>query len=461
MKPTTRAPEPGQPSAAARRTPPVVYGITVAAAVGGFLFGYDTGVIAGALPHLTEDFGLTPFTSGVVVSALLVGAMIGAFGAGPLADRFGRRRLIMAAAAVFGAGSVIAALAPNAATLTGARVVLGLAVGAASSLVPVFIAETAPPHLRGRLVSVNQLLITIGIVGAYAAGYAFSGSGNWRAMFALAVLPSLVLFGGMALLPETPRWLAGKGREEEALRVLARLRPGADPAEELAALRETGEAPRRATLSALRHRWLRPALVAGVGLQILGQASGINTVIYYAPTIFERAGIGTAGATLATVGVGLVNVLFTLVGMALVDRVGRKPLLAGGAAVMALSLAGLASVAGGHGGQAGYLAVACVAAYIAAAAAALCVVIFIVPAELYPTQVRGTAMSVSLAANWTMNFLVSLTFLSLLQALGVSATFWLYAGICALLVLFTLRCIPETKGRSLEEIEQGLRAGRG
>lgn len=452
-----------KPAAPTRRgataVPPVVYGITLAAAVGGFLFGYDTGVIAGALPHITEDFGLTPFTSGVVVSSILVGAMVGAFGSGPPADRFGRRRVIMAAAVVFGVGSVLAALAVNAPVLIAARVLLGIAIGAASSLVPVFIAETAPVHLRGRLVSVNQLLVTIGIVGAYAVGYVFAGNGNWRAMFGLALIPSVILLVSMARLPETPRWLAGQGRLEEARRVLQRLRPGADADAELSEIQAARE-PRRAGLAALRNRGLRPALIAGIGLQLLGQATGINTVIYYAPTIFEQAGIGSSAAVLATVGVGVVNVLFTVVGMSLVDRTGRKPLLIGGASVMAVSLAVLATVVHGSSGTGSYLAVGCVAVYIAAAAAALCVVIFVIPSELYPTAVRGTAMSVTLAANWSMNFLVSLTFLSLLKAMGVSATFWMYAALCALTVLFAARFIPETKDRSLEEIGQSLGAGR-
>lgn len=444
--------------AARPRTSWGVYGVTVITAIGGFLFGYDTGVIASALPHISDEFGLSSFTSGVVTSAILVGAMIGAFGVGPLSDRFGRKRLLMVAAAVFVLGSVGAAASPNALLLIGARGLLGVAVGAASSLVPVFIAEAAPPHLRGRLVSMNQLLITIGIVGAYATGYAFEDEGNWRAMFGVGVIPALVLLIGMALLPETPRWLVNKGRTDEARRVLARLRRDTDLDTELEEIRAVRE-PHRAGLSALRRGWVRPALVAGIGLQIFGQASGVNTVIYYAPTIFEKAGIGSSGAVLATVGVGIVNVVCTIIGMSLIDRIGRRKLLISGAGVMTVSLGILALALGVGGGAAiGYVAVTCLAIYIAAFAVAFGVVIFVLPSELYPQEIRGTAMSVTLFSNWTVNFVVSLTFLTLMDALGVSPTFWLYTAICALAVVFAVRCVPETKGRSLEEIEQELRS---
>jgi sugar porter (SP) family MFS transporter len=431
--------------------------IAAVVALGGFLFGYDTGVISGALSFITTDFHLSSFTSGLVVSAILVGAMVGSLSSGRIADRFGRRTAIIVAAAVFTLGAIFAAVAPSAPALVAARVVLGLGVGLASALVPVFIAEVAPPAARGRLVAINQLLITIGIVVAYAIGYAFTSSHDWRAMFAIAVIPSVGLGIGMLFMPESPRWLIAQGREDEARRVLARVRPAGDAAAEIEEIRQVR--PEDAVkLRELARRWVIPALVAGVGLQILGQATGVNTVIYYAPTIFKHAGLGSSAAILATVGVGVVNMVMTVVGMNLVDRIGRRRLLITGVAIQMLALVALSltfSIAG-LSASTGMIAFVLVLIYIAAAAACLDVVIFIIPSEIYPLAVRGTAMSVTLFANWGMGFVVSLTFLSLLQALGTSGSFWLYAGLCAVTVVFAARFIPETRGRSLEDIEVDL-----
>lgn len=439
-----------------------VVGVALVAGIGGLLFGYDTGVVSGALLHIDADFGLSPLVSGVVVSSILVGAMIGAAGAGALADRFGRRRLLVVAALVFLVGTGLACSAPSAGMLVAARVVLGLAIGAASNLVPLFIAEVAPAHQRGRLVSLNQLLITFGIVLAYVANYALAdAAGDWRWMFGLAAIPSVLFGAGMLALPETPRWLALHGQVDRARAVLIRLRGHPDVEAELAELTRTaGESdPARAGWRALTGRGIRPALVAGIGLQLLGQASGVNTVIYYAPTIFESSGLGAASAVLATVGVGVVNLLMTFVGMAAVDRLGRKKLLLTGASTMTVALAVLAATLAAGGPP--WISVACVGAYIAAVAASLNVVIMIIPSELYPLRIRGTAMSATMFSNWTMNFLVALTFLSVLQALGAAGTFAFFAVLCAALAGFTARFVPETKNRSLEQIERDLTASPG
>jgi len=436
----------------------VVLGFTVVVGLGGFLFGYDSGVISGALSFISADFHLSTVSSGLVVSAILIGAMLGALGSGPLADRFGRRSAIIAAAVIFAVGAVLAAVSPSVGALLAARVVLGLGIGAASALVPVFIAEVAPPASRGRLVAVNQLLITIGIVASYAVGYAFTTSHNWRAMFAVGAVPAIALGIGMLFLPESPRWLIARGREQQARIVLARLLPAQMVEDELSEIRQV-RPDNGVRLRELAQRWMAPALVAGIGLQILGQATGVNTVIYYAPTIFSHAGLGSSAAILATVGIGIVNVVMTVVGMALVDRIGRRRLLMTGVTIMTLALIALALTLSIRGLSAttGLVAFICVAVYIAAVAASLDVVVFIIPSEIYPLRVRGTAMSVTLFSNWGMNFVVSLTFLTLLQALGTAGTFWLYAALCALLVAFTARFIPETRGRSLERIEADLR----
>jgi sugar porter (SP) family MFS transporter len=447
----------------APRTTRLVYLVTVIAAIGGFLFGYDTGVISGALLFIEKDFTMSPFVEGVVVSAILVGAFFGAMGCGPLADRLGRRLSILVLAAVFGVGSVLAATAVSVPMLVGARVVLGIAVGGASVLVPVYISEAAPPHLRGRLVSVNQLLLTVGILGAYLTNALFDYDGGWRWMFALGTVPAAALAFGLLPLPETPRWLVEKGRRDEALEVLWRLRDERTAERELAEIEQVRqeEEEHEESLRDLLQPWVRPALIAGIGVSVFGQAGGINTVIYYAPKILKGAGLGNSAAILATVGIGAVNVVMTLVGMALVDRAGRRILLMVGFAVMAVCLGVLGVVLGGTvSGGTGAIAIACLVVYIAAFAVSVGVVVFVLPSEIYPLRIRGAAMSATLMCNWAMNFLVALTFLSLLNSLGNSVTFWLYAAVCVLGWLYAVKLVPETKGRSLEEIERWLRSGR-
>ena len=432
-------------------------------AIGGFLFGYDTGVISGALLFIERDFQLTPLMEGVVVSAILIGAIVGALLCGPVSDRIGRRRTILGTAVVFAIASLWAALVPSAEYLIAARVMLGIAVGAASVIVPLYIAEAAPPKIRGRLVATNQLMITIGILGAYLTNALFAYDGGWRWMFALGMIPAIALGIGMMFLPETARWLINKGRDEEALAVLMRLRDPETAQRELddaITMRESGGSDRRFKLRDLSQRWVRPALIAGIGVSVLGQASGVNTVIYYAPSVFHDTGLGRSSAILATAGIGVVNVIMTIVGMVLIERAGRKRLLIAGFAVMAASLVVLGAALGpfADSGASGYIAVICLAVYIAAFAVSVGVVVFVLPSEVYPLAIRGAAMSTTLVANWGMNFIVSLTFLSLLQILGSGITFWMYAGVCVLGILYAVFLVPETKGKTLEQLEREFRA---
>ena len=438
---------------------PYVYVVAGISALGGLLFGYDTGVISGALLFIQEDFQLTPFLQGFVVSSLLVGAMVGAIGCGPLTDRLGRRWVILLAAVIFAVGAVAAALAPNAAFLVGARIVLGLAVGLASVIVPLYIAEMAPPDIRGLLVALNQLMITVGILVSYLVNYAFSPSHNWRMMLGLAVVPALVLFVGMLFLPESPRWLVSQNLTDRARGVLGRIRGGSGVEEEIRDIQEA-ESQEEAGWGELLRPWVRPVLVVGILLNFLGQASGINTIIYFAPTIFESTGFAASASILATAGIGVINVLMTVVGMNLVDRVGRKPLLLTGLVGMALSLGvlGLAFLISGLSGAVSWIAVGCLLVYIASFAVSIGVVIFIIPSEIFPLKVRGSAMGACLLTNWGTNFVITLTFLSLIQAIGRPGTFWLYALVCVVFWLFTYFFIPETKGRSLEDIEKDLRS---
>ena len=426
-------------------------------ALGGLLFGYDTGVISGALPAMTDYFGLTPFTSGVVVSSLTVGAALGAMSSGRLSDKFGRRPVLLAASAVFVIGSLMAAFSTSVPIMVVSRVILGLAVGCASSIVPVFISELAPADLRGRLVSLNQLMIVSGIMFAYLSNYALAGiNQDWRWMIGLAVIPSLLLGIGVLSLAESPRWLAINGRSDEAQKVLEKFRTPEEVKTELEDIRSTDETTQSDGWKALLDPRLRHVLVAGVGLQILGQLTGVNAVVYYAPSIFESAGLGASSALLATVGVGVINIIFTVIGMGLVDKIGRTRLLAAGAAGQAICLAVFAFLLMGGitSGATSFIGVACLFLYLAAVAVGLDIVVFIIPSELYPLRIRATAMSLTIGVNWTLSFIVSLTFLSLFDALGGVGTFGIYAVATALLAVFALKVIPETRGKTLEDIER-------
>ena len=427
------------------------------AGLGGLLFGYDTGVIAGALLFITPDFALTSFESGLVVGAVPIGAVVGAGFAGRLSDAYGRRLLILVSAVVFFVGSLVCASAPDTAVLVIARVVLGVAIGLASATAPVYISEVAPPDIRGRLVTFFQLAVTVGIVLAYVVGLAFDSSEDWRWMLGLGAVPALALGIGMLQMPQSPRWLVMAGRDFEARAVLARMRSG-DPdtiEQEIVEIKgEVGAKP--GTWSDLRKPVIRAALVVGIGLAILQQVSGINTVIYYAPTIVQFTGVdSSAAAILASVAVGIVNVGMTLVAIRLLDRAGRRPLLLIGSAVMALALSALALVfiAGAGSTLGSVIAIGSLMLYVGAFAVSLGPIFWLLNAEIYPLEVRSKAAAVGTMANWLFNFFVSLTFLLLIDALGRGGAFFFYAGICVVTFFFCRALVPETKGKHLEDIQ--------
>src|SRR5215212_1276687 len=429
-------------------------------ALGGLLFGYDTGVIAGALLYINKDLELTPTLQGVVVSSLLVGAMVGAIVAGPLADAIGRRRLVLIAAVTFIVGAIGSALAPSAAVLILFRVVLGLAVGAASVIVPLYLAELAPTEIRGAIASLNQLMIVTGILVAYIVNLSLAASGGWRLMLGLAVVPALVMLFGMLFMPETPRWLVAKDREPEAREILRRSRDEDAVEKEIHDIKSV-ERQEEGGLRELLAPWVRPALVVGMGLAILQQIVGINTIIYYAPTTLTNVGFGNSAAILANAGIGVINVTMTLVAMRFIDRAGRKPLLLAGAAGMALSLAvlGLTSLllpAPTGVGPVGIITLVCLALFIAAFAVSWGPIVWVMLGEIFPLKVRGSAMAVATVLLWGANFVVSLTFPVLLDALGLGWLFVGYALIGVAALFFVRSFVTETKGRSLEEIEADL-----
>jgi len=425
------------------------------AALGGLLFGYDTGVISGALIFIKRDFSLTTIAEEIVVSGVLLGATIGAIIGGRLADRFGRRRILLVTATIFGVGALASALSPSPAVLIISRIVLGVAIGLASTTVPVYLSEVSPPNARGWIVSLFQLAVTAGIVSAYLVDYAFASAGGWRWMLGLAVAPALVFGAGMFFLPETPRWLIRSGRHEIARSVLLRIRDNVDVDLEITDIQTSlAQQEQCGTWTDLLHRHVRPALIVGLGLAVFQQVTGINTVIYYAPKILQSAGFASAsGAILATAGVGVVNFAMTIVAMLLVDRAGRRPLLLVGIAGMIVTLAILAFSFHATSTNLAWIAVVCLMGYVASFAISLGPIFWLLIAEIYPLKVRGLAEGTAATFNWASNLIVSLTFLTLLEKLGPSSTFALYALASVASWLFAYYLVPETKGRTLEQIE--------
>jgi SP family sugar:H+ symporter-like MFS transporter len=436
--------------------------------LGGLLFGYDTGVISGALLFIPNSFKLTTFTKGAVVAGLLLGAMIGAAVAGRLSDRLGRRRLIIIAAVIFTGGALLAALAPSISALIAARIIIGLAVGSAALIVPLYLSEIAPTDVRGSIASLNQLMIVCGILAAFIVNAILASSGDWRLMLGLAAVPSIILLAGMMFMPETPRYLVLAGEEETAREVLDDL-PGDEPPEEqIEEIREVEAEESGTGLRALvSAKWVRPALVVAVGLAVFQQLVGINTIIYYAPTTLTNVGFAKTSAIYANLIIGVINVGMTIIAIKIIDRVGRKPLLYAGVTGMVASLLvlgiSLSVLPTPHhpGDPAAVITLVCLATFIASFAATWGPVVWVMLPEVLPLSVRGTAMGVAVFGNWAANFAVAQTFPPLLSSVGPGPVFLGYAVLGLLAGLFVKLFVAETKGRSLEDIESDLRGPRG
>lgn len=431
-------------------------------ALGGTLFGYDTGVISGAILFINQELGLTPFLEGLVVSSLLLGAAVGAGSAGPLSDRLGRRNLILIAAVTFSVGAIGAALAPNVAVLILFRVVLGLAVGAAALTVPLYLSEVAPAEVRGAITSLDQLMITIGILAAYIVNALLASAEAWRVMLGLAAIPSLVLLVGMYFMPETPRWLISRGRDDDARDVLRQNRDEDAVENEIRDIKQV-EREEEGGLEELRAPWVRPALIVAVGLAVLQQLVGINTIIYYTPSTLTQVGYSNQAAIYANVAIGVVNVLMTLLAIRLIDRVGRKPLLLTGLVgmVSSLTILGVSSLLlpqpSNPTDPQAIITFACLAGFIISFAATWGPTIWVMLPEVLPLRIRGAAMGVAVFLHWLANFAVSQSFPSLVSAVGPGPTFLGYAVIGILAFIFVSALVTETKGRTLEEIEADLR----
>ncbi len=443
----------------------MIYFIAAIAGIAGILFGFDEGVIAGALGPLKSDLGIDALAEGMMTAAVPLGAFVGAIVGGRLAARAGRRKLLLAAAVLFVIGALLSAGAAGLWTLTAARLIIGLGIGVAAMMAPLYISESAPTSSRGMLVSIYQLAVTLGILGAYVVGYALAD--QWRWMFAVGAVPAVMLFAGIFCLSDTPRWLVMSGRTEEARTVLARIRgtskDDAAVAAEFADIRAgaAADAGRKARLADLMTPRVRPALIVAMGLFLLQQLSGINAVIYYAPTVFELSGFdSTTTQILATAGIGVVNVAMTVVGMALIDRLGRRFLLLLGFAGTAVALGVIAIGAATGSAIMGKLALGGLMLYVAAFAIAIGPLPWVMMAEVFPLDVRALGMSIASLVNWGFNFLVVFSFPVMVRHLGLDGVFGLYALVCIAGLAFTQWLVPETNGVSLEEIERHLNSGR-
>ncbi|MER7396515.1 sugar porter family MFS transporter [Streptomyces sp. NPDC000151] len=457
---TVLPPEPGAPPR--KRGRAAVIGASAVAALGGFLFGYDTGIISSALLYIAPEFHLSSGMQQVTVASLLLGAIVGVLVSGAVTDAVGRRRTLLSAAGIFTVGALGCAAAPNDAVLIGARFVLGLAIGTASLAVPAYIAEIAPKESRGKLVSLNQLMITVGIFVSYLVGYAFDDSHGWRWMLGLGAVPSLLMFAGVLRLSESPRWLLTHGRPDEARAVLCRTRTAEEAEREVREIEALAAQESKIGYRDLLRPAMRPAVMLGVVVAATNQLVGVNAVIYYAPTMLKQAGFASSAAILSSLGIGLVNMVLTGIALLLVDRVGRRPLLLGGTGVVVLALALLGALylfGGGQPANSGLL-VAGLCLYIGAFAPSLGLAIWLINSEIFPTAARGKASSFGNVTHWGLDFAISLTVLTTIQALTPTGLFWLYAVFGLLGVGYLYRKLPETKGRSLEDISASLRGER-
>lgn len=453
------------------KTEPFVKIIAIVATLGGLLFGYDTGVISGALLFMGNDLHLTPFTTGLVTSSLLFGAAFGALFSGHFAAAAGRKKIIIILAVIFAVGALGTALAPDVHWMIFFRLVLGVAVGGASATVPVYIAEIAPANKRGQLVTLQELMIVSGQMLAYIsnAGFnaAWGGETTWRWMLAVATIPAVALWFGMMFMPDTPRWYAMKGRLAEARKVLERTRAKGDVEWELTEIEETlseDENKAKPSLRELKKPWLFKLFLIGVGIAVIQQLSGVNTIMYYAPTMLKAVGMSTDSALFATIANGAISVLMTFVGIWLLGKIGRRTMTMIGqfGCTSCLLFIGAVSyfmpetVNGQVDVLRGYMVLLGMLMFLSFQQGALSPVTWLLLSEIFPTRLRGIFMGGAVFAMWIANFLISLAFPVLLSTVGLAGAFFIFALIGLFGAFFVIKCVPETRNRSLEQIEHYL-----
>ncbi|MGW1780867.1 sugar porter family MFS transporter [Streptomyces sp. NPDC002143] len=469
----TAAPPVGAAAAVADDAPPAVSRrlrlITVIATFGGLLFGYDTGVINGALPYMTDDLGLTPVTEGMVTSSLLLGAALGAITGGRMSDARGRRRTILTLAVVFFIGALGCTLAPNTAVMIVARFVLGLAVGGASVTVPVYLAEVSPAERRGALVTRNELMIVSGQLLAFTSNAIIArvsgeAGGVWRWMLVIATLPAVVLWFGMLVMPESPRWLASRSRFAEALDVLRQVRSRQRAEAELSEVSALAVHDERERLGGWQDikavPWVRRLMFVGFGIAIVQQITGVNTIMYYGTQILTDAGFAADSALTANIANGVISVLATFVGIWLLGRVPRRPMLMTGqiGTIAALLLIGVFSLVLPSGDARAYAVLAMTVTFLAFQQGAISPVTWLMLSEIFPMRMRGFGMGMAAVVLWLTNFVIGLVFPSLVDGIGISNTFFLFVVAGLFSLTFVKLYVPETKGRTLESLEAELRA---
>jgi sugar porter (SP) family MFS transporter len=463
----------GSPEGTApRKNTPLLWGASLTATIGGFLFGFDTAVISGTISFVKTQFGLSTLEEGWFVSSALVGCIIGVAFAGSLSDRFGRKKVLFLSSLLFLISTVGCTLAPTHVVLILSRLVAGMGIGVASMLSPLYISEIAPPATRGRLVSLYQFAITIGILCAYFSNAwvlelsrTLSSSTGlfhliykeeiWRGMFGNMMIPNLLFLALLFFIPESPRWLIAHGYGEKAKLILAKIQGGESVDSEYRQIVSTIDRE-EVSLSQLFHPDMRKALLVGILLPVFSQLSGINAIIYYGPKILSEAGLSISDALGGQVSIGIVNVLFTLFAIWQVDKLGRKPLLMVGITGVCVSLLAVGFFFAQQMPQS-VLLLASIMCFTACFSFSYGPVSWIVISEIFPTHIRGRAMSIGTFALWTANAVVGQSFPWLLENAGPSGTFWIFALLCIPAFLVVWRILPETKGKSLEEIERQMR----
>ncbi|MEC1607330.1 MULTISPECIES: sugar porter family MFS transporter [Bacillus] len=444
--------------------------IMISATFGGLLFGYDTGVINGALPFMarSDQLNLTPVTEGLVTSMLLLGAAFGALLCGKLADRYGRRKMILNLSFLFFLASLGTAFAPNVLTMVIFRFLLGLAVGGASSMVPAFLAEMAPYEKRGRMVTQNELMIVGGQFLAYVfnaiLGVAMADTGHvWRYMLVLCAIPALILFASMLMVPESPRWLTSKGKKSEALRVLKLIRDEKRAEAEFkeiqaAAVKDSNV--EKASIKEFSTPWLRRLLWIGIGVAIVNQITGVNSIMYYGTQILQESGFGTKAALIANIGNGLISVIAVIIGIWLVGRVNRRPILMVGLSgtTTALLFIAIFSIVLDGSAALPYIVLSLTVLFLAFMQGCVGPVTWLVIAEIFPQRVRGLGSGISVFFLWILNFIIGFAFPIMLSSAGLSFTFFIFVALGILAIGFVYKFMPETKGRTLEELEEHFRS---
>ena len=450
--------------------------LSFVAALGGFLFGYDTAVISGTVDQVAAQFNLDDFGKGWYVGCALVGSIGGVFFAGPLSDKFGRKIVLFLSAFLFTASAIGCMISPNESMLVFYRIVGGVGIGVASVISPLYIAEISVPRYRGQLVSLYQLSITIGFLGAYLANYgllsysdsllksgATEGLYNkifateaWRGMLGMEAIPAVVFLAVLFLIPESPRWLIIKGRENSATLIMNKIYGAPNVPEQVKNIKDLISEEVKSDWRLLLQPGFRLALFIGVALAILGQFMGVNAVLYYGPTIFRESGLSSGDSLFYQVMVGLVNVLTTVLALIIIDKVGRKQLVYWGVSgmIITLVLIGLFFTFGSAMGLSSVYLLIFFLLYIFSCAISICAVIFVLLSEMYPVKVRGAAMSISGLSLWIGTYLIGQLTPWMLTNLSPAGTFWLFAVMCIPYMLIVWKLLPETTGKSLEEIER-------